>query len=94
MKGKIGLVVGGAVGYVLGTRAGRERYEQIVAQAQGLWQNPRVQEAASRAPEQAHRAASAAASKAGSRHRGEGDVTSAAPETYPNADAPLGDLAP
>lgn len=52
MKGKIGLVVGGAVGYVLGTRAGRERYEQIVAQAQGLWQSPRVQEAASRAPDQ------------------------------------------
>ncbi len=32
MKGKIGLVVGLGVGYVLGTRAGRERYEQIKTQ--------------------------------------------------------------
>lgn len=29
MKGKIGIVVGLAAGYVLGARAGRERYEQI-----------------------------------------------------------------
>jgi membrane protein DedA with SNARE-associated domain len=32
MKGKIGLVVGLGVGYVLGTRAGQERYEQIKKQ--------------------------------------------------------------
>jgi len=32
MRGKAGLVVGLAIGYVLGTRAGRERYEQIKAQ--------------------------------------------------------------
>jgi len=30
---KLSFVVGGAVGYVLGSRAGRERYEQIVAMA-------------------------------------------------------------
>ncbi len=29
MKGKIGIVAGLAAGYVLGARAGRERYEQI-----------------------------------------------------------------
>src|SRR3546814_17314066 len=29
MKGKVGLVIGLAAGYVLGARAGRERYEQI-----------------------------------------------------------------
>ena len=29
MRGKVGLVIGLGVGYVLGTRAGRERYEQI-----------------------------------------------------------------
>ena len=33
MRGKAGLVIGLAIGYVLGTRAGRERYEQIKAQA-------------------------------------------------------------
>jgi hypothetical protein len=46
MKAKIPLLVGGAVGYVLGTRAGRERYEQIRSQAQTLWNNPKVQETA------------------------------------------------
>jgi SLT domain-containing protein len=49
MRGKISLLAGGAIGYVLGTRAGRERYEQIVAQAQSFWNNPKVQEKASQA---------------------------------------------
>ena len=90
MKGKIALLVGGAAGYVLGARAGRERYEQIVSQARGLWQSPRVQEAASRAPEQAQRAASAASSKLGT-HRDGSAVTPPA-ETYPDAGSPPGDL--
>jgi hypothetical protein len=42
MKGKILLVVGLGVGYVLGSRAGRERYDQIVAKAQRFWNDPRV----------------------------------------------------
>ena len=41
--GKITLLAGGAIGYVLGSRAGRQRYEQIKSQAQTLWQNPKVQ---------------------------------------------------
>jgi hypothetical protein len=43
MKGKILLVVGLGVGYVLGSRAGRERYEQIKSAANRLWNDPRVQ---------------------------------------------------
>ncbi|GGS48278.1 hypothetical protein GCM10010156_03820 [Planobispora rosea] len=35
-----------AVGYVMGTRAGRERYEQIKRMAQRVTDNPSVQEAA------------------------------------------------
>ena len=35
---------GMAVGYVLGARAGRERYEQIRRAAQVIWQNPTVQQ--------------------------------------------------
>jgi SLT domain-containing protein len=46
--GKLTLLAGGAVGYVLGTRAGRERFEQIKSQAQTLWEHPKVQEQASK----------------------------------------------
>jgi tRNA A37 N6-isopentenylltransferase MiaA len=66
MKGKIALVVGGAVGYVLGTAAGRERYEQIKSQAQSMWNNPKVQETASQAQDLAKEKASDAASKVSS----------------------------
>jgi hypothetical protein len=43
MKGKILLVTGLAAGYVLGTRAGREKYDQIMESVQKLWNDPRVQ---------------------------------------------------
>ncbi|MEO7122677.1 MAG: YtxH domain-containing protein [Lacisediminihabitans sp.] len=43
MRGKILLVVGLAAGYVLGARAGRERYEDIKRAAGKLWNDPRVQ---------------------------------------------------
>lgn len=43
MKGKLGIVVGLAAGYVLGARAGRERYEQIKIGAQNLWETAPVQ---------------------------------------------------
>ena len=44
MKGKLLLLAGAAVGYVLGTRAGRERYEQIKQNVTKAWNDPRVQE--------------------------------------------------
>jgi oxygen-dependent protoporphyrinogen oxidase len=44
MKGKAALLIGAAVGYVLGTRDGRERYDQIKAKATGMWQDPKVQQ--------------------------------------------------
>ncbi|SEG59548.1 hypothetical protein SAMN04489712_10776 [Thermomonospora echinospora] len=46
MKMRIPFIAGAAVGYVLGTKAGRERYEQIVQQSRKLAENPRVQETA------------------------------------------------
>jgi hypothetical protein len=42
MKGKILLVVGLGVGYVLGTRAGREKYDKMKAAASAFWNDPRV----------------------------------------------------
>ena len=44
MRGKVGLVIGLAAGYVLGARAGRERYEQIKAQVEKVWNLEPVQE--------------------------------------------------
>jgi hypothetical protein len=43
MKGKILLVVGLGVGYVLGARAGRERYDEIKRAVEKFWGDPRVQ---------------------------------------------------
>lgn len=49
MRGKVGLVIGLAAGYVLGTRAGRERYEQIKEQALKVWNLDPVQKQVDRA---------------------------------------------
>ena len=49
MVGKLKLLVGFGAGYVLGARAGRERYDQIAGKAQELWSDPRVQEKAGQA---------------------------------------------
>jgi hypothetical protein len=46
MKYRFGFLTGAAVGYVLGTRAGRERYEQIQRLSRRVAENPTVQEAA------------------------------------------------
>lgn len=46
---KLTLLVAGGVGYVLGARAGRERYEQIKRMATRVKEDPRVQEKAQQA---------------------------------------------
>ena|SRR5437867_7706252 len=46
MTGKLSLALGFAAGYVLGSKAGRERYEQLVAAGRELWSNPAVQSTA------------------------------------------------
>lgn len=43
MKGKILFLTGLGLGYVLGTRAGREKYEELKNQANKVWNDPRVQ---------------------------------------------------
>ncbi|MFB4308037.1 YtxH domain-containing protein [Actinomadura sp. GTD37] len=46
MKTRMMFMAGAAVGYVLGTKAGRERYEQIKRLSQQVSENPNVQQAA------------------------------------------------
>ncbi|MGX5693527.1 YtxH domain-containing protein [Dermacoccus abyssi] len=63
--GKISFLAGGVVGYVLGTRAGEKRYEQIKKQADKAWQNPAVQEKVTAATEQVKTKAPAVAAAVG-----------------------------
>ncbi|MBW6436633.1 hypothetical protein KZ829_23090 [Actinoplanes hulinensis] len=55
MRGKLMFLTGLAAGFVLGSRAGREKYEEIRASAQKVWQHPTVQEAAGVAQAQANK---------------------------------------
>ena len=76
---KLSFLVGLGAGYVLGARAGRERYDQIAGKAQGVWRDPRVQEKADQAQhlvkEKASEAGTAAtdlAAAAGAKVTGQG----------------------
>jgi hypothetical protein len=53
MRGKLMFITGLAAGFVLGSRAGREKYEEIAANAKKVWEHPTVQEAAGVAQAQA-----------------------------------------
>ena len=44
MKGKAALLIGAGAGYLLGTRAGRQRYEQITRTAERFWRDPGVRQ--------------------------------------------------
>ena len=48
MKKKLAFGAGLAVGYVLGARAGRQRYDQLVALVQSVWTARPVADAVSR----------------------------------------------
>ena len=42
MRGRILFVIGLGAGYVLGAKAGRQRYEQIASAADKVWNSPSV----------------------------------------------------
>ena len=55
MRGKLMFLAGLGAGFVLGSRAGREKYEEIVQAAKKVRENPTVQEAAGVVQEQANK---------------------------------------
>ncbi|HEY0001709.1 MAG TPA: hypothetical protein VGB74_14725 [Actinoplanes sp.] len=55
MRGKLMFITGLAAGFVLGSRAGREKYEEIRVNAKKVWEHPTVQEAAGVAQAQANK---------------------------------------
>src|ERR687890_515624 len=71
MRGKLMFISGLAAGFVLGSRAGREKYEEIRANAQKVWEHPTVQEAAGVAQAQANKLYTEGKDKLGSSKLGE-----------------------
>lgn len=53
MRGKLMFLAGAAAGFVLGSRAGREKYDELVASMRRLMDNPTVREASGQVQAQA-----------------------------------------
>jgi hypothetical protein len=71
MRGKIMFLGGLAAGFVLGARAGREKYEELVVRGRKVLDHPTVQEAAGVAQAQATRLYSEGKDKLGQTKIGE-----------------------
>ncbi|MGC4808455.1 hypothetical protein [Micromonospora sp. DT233] len=71
MRGKIMFLGGLAAGFVLGARAGREKYEELVVRGRKVLDHPTVQEAAGVAQAQATRLYSEGKDKIGQTKLGE-----------------------
>lgn len=97
---KILLVAAGAAGYVLGARAGRGRYDEIVELSQRVWTNPKVQRATSDVQHRAREQAPVVGEKIGDAAKKaaagvQSKVTSNGSDTTssnPNIAGPQGDL--
>jgi hypothetical protein len=74
MRYKATFVMGFGVGYVLGSKAGRARYEQLSRLAAAVWRQPAVQGATNSVSHQASSLLGTAKSKVSSRIGGQ-DVT-------------------
>lgn len=44
MRVKAAFIAGAGIGYVLGTRAGRQQFEKLQGWSKSVWQDPRVQQ--------------------------------------------------
>lgn len=93
---KLTLLIGVGIGYILGAKAGRERYEQLADQASKLWTDPRVQskvgEVKEQAPHVAAKVGDSAKSAAGNtRSKVSGRESTDSDGTYENATGSLDD---
>jgi hypothetical protein len=90
---KLNLLIAFGVGYVLGARAGRERYDQIVGTVDKVRQDPRVQEKAHQAVDAAKEQAPVVADKVTSAASAAAAKVTGAHEPEPHHMAgPQGDL--
>ena len=76
MRMRLGVGVGAAVGYVLGSKAGRERYEELKRAAARVADNPVTQSAASTVRLQAERVESVVKGKLGKEQEPVGEMSS------------------
>ncbi|MFF4408410.1 YtxH domain-containing protein [Streptomyces sp. NPDC001262] len=75
MRYRVTFFAGLAVGYVLGARAGRERYEELRKGAQRIAQNPAVRNTAESAAQNGRAMASRAFERIGSGLPGSGSLS-------------------
>ncbi|MFC4150457.1 hypothetical protein ACFO0M_29740 [Micromonospora mangrovi] len=89
MRGKIMFLGGLAAGFVLGARAGREKYEELVVRGRKVLDHPTVQEAAGVAQAQANRLYSEGKDKLGQSKLGEKLGTGNGSKELTEADKPF-----
>jgi hypothetical protein len=89
MRGKLMFITGLAAGFVLGSRAGREKYEEIAANAKKVWEHPTVQEAAGVAQAQANKLYSESKDKISSSKLGEKLSTTSSTSSSSSSDSDL-----
>ncbi len=73
VTGRLGLTLGAAAGYVLGARAGRERYEQMAGAFRALTEKPQVKRFVEQAPSTVTSTVEQVADKAADKVRQAGD---------------------
>jgi len=96
MRGKIAFLLGVALGYVLGTRAGHQRYEQIKAKSGQLWRSEPVQQKVSAASDAVKAQAPVVQQKVteAAKHAGEAARSKLSSDSDESADTAPHDRAP
>jgi hypothetical protein len=87
MRGKLLFLAGAAAGFVLGSKAGRQAYEQIRTKANEVWGSEPVQKTVSQAGQVAKDAATLAQSKVADVMNHATDVLGEAAQTGPGHEA-------